>query len=239
MERYKGKKKKKKEQNLCNIGTTLPCYGTGTNLHRFQAYELRAAVRKKKKQSRSRKKAWQARKEKKILEGRLRGSILSVFVWSVWSCLQWVIVGSLGSWSLVWHGGKWENSDNPINCFDAEDFLVPPSSFACFFQILPWWRIAYSRSTWALGNWDVTLFSIFRSICALNDLMKRGIISLSSVSAKLQTPAVAIREDLKFCFCFRFVALIKVPPNSTVVLLCLFTVEDRRFKLLPPTQRAF
>lgn len=35
-------------QNLCNIGTTLPCYGTEMNLHRFQAYELRAAVHKNK-----------------------------------------------------------------------------------------------------------------------------------------------------------------------------------------------
>ena len=89
--------------------------------------------KKKKKQSRSSKKAWQAQKEKKNIRGQTAW-IHSVFVWSVWSCLQWVTVGSLESWSLVWHGGKWENSDNPINCFDAEDFLVPPSRFACFFS---------------------------------------------------------------------------------------------------------
>lgn len=79
----RGKRKKKKEQNLCNIGTTLPCYGTRTNLHRFQAYELRAAVHKKK-QSRSRKKAWQAQKEKKNIRGQ------TAWIHSVCVCVKCV-----------------------------------------------------------------------------------------------------------------------------------------------------
>lgn len=66
-------------QNLCNIGTTLPCYGTEMNLHRFQAYELRAAVHKNKAEV-GKKLGRRGKKKKKVLEARLRGSIQSVFV---------------------------------------------------------------------------------------------------------------------------------------------------------------